>query len=217
VCPLQSTTKEYFKTYFNQDGTFHLCSLIETRELISQGTTGLKTWPGAGFLLQWLQDHRETVLKNSVNVLELGSGIGFTGLALLKLGLVSQLTFSDHHHAVLKTLRTNLNRNDVQESTGRIELIDWETFTKTDMIEASLNPDLVIGADIVFDQSIIPALVQTLNTCLDKATLAVIACVERNEATKEAFETHLDKIKLKFTLNKFENSMLLYKITKPKQ
>ena len=35
--------RNYFKSYFNEKGQYN-CSLIETREFVSKGTTGLKTW-----------------------------------------------------------------------------------------------------------------------------------------------------------------------------
>ena len=35
--------KKYFKSYFDAKDRYS-CSLIETREFVSDGTTGLKTW-----------------------------------------------------------------------------------------------------------------------------------------------------------------------------
>ena len=56
VQPLEQD-KNYFKSYFQREK--YLCSLMETREFVSQGTTGLKTWPGANFLWEYLSNHPE--------------------------------------------------------------------------------------------------------------------------------------------------------------
>ena len=42
-----------FKSYF--DGDRRICSLSETEEVISNGTTGLRTWAAGRFLYHWLK------------------------------------------------------------------------------------------------------------------------------------------------------------------
>ena len=77
--------------------------------MISDGTTGLTTWTAAHSLMRWLLE-RPQVLKG--HVLELGSGAGFTGIALAKLGLLKgRLTLSDHHRLVLEALAKNVELN----------------------------------------------------------------------------------------------------------
>ena len=77
--------------------------------MISDGTTGLTTWTAAHSLTRWLLE-RPQVLKG--HVLELGSGAGFTGIALAKLGLIQdRLTLSDHHRLVLEALARNVELN----------------------------------------------------------------------------------------------------------
>ena len=43
TCKPNEVKTNYFKSYFSAEGRY-ICSLIETREFVSDGTTGLKTW-----------------------------------------------------------------------------------------------------------------------------------------------------------------------------
>ena len=54
---------------------------MESKELISDGTTGLRTWAAGKFLYAWLSER--TQVTHGKQVLELGCGAGFTGIALL--------------------------------------------------------------------------------------------------------------------------------------
>ena len=54
---------------------------MESKELISDGTTGLRTWAAGKFLYAWLSG--KTQVTHGKRVLELGCGAGFTGIALL--------------------------------------------------------------------------------------------------------------------------------------
>ncbi|XP_065181702.1 protein-lysine N-methyltransferase EEF2KMT-like [Sycon ciliatum] len=54
--------------------------LQESDSFVSQGTTGLQTWPAAVHLVEWMLDNQEVF--NQRDVLELGCGIGLVGCAL---------------------------------------------------------------------------------------------------------------------------------------
>ncbi|XP_071452590.1 protein-lysine N-methyltransferase EEF2KMT-like isoform X2 [Hetaerina americana] len=57
-------------------------SLRESTSIVSEGTTGLHAWQASMALAEWCLQHQETILKNQ-RILELGSGIGLTGLACI--------------------------------------------------------------------------------------------------------------------------------------
>ena len=201
---------QQFKSYFLDNGD-HLMSLAERSESICEGTTGLTTWTAAKSLLRWLRG-KPGLLHG--HVLELGSGAGYTGIGLAKLNLIkSKLTLTDHHRAVLQALVNNVSLNltpqagwtaqpragdypsdkdyVAQSAVVSIEHLDWQFFDVSTARE--LNVDVVIGADIVFDEEILPALVKTIRLCLsvdadDKGRRhAYVAGVVRNEKTSEAF------------------------------
>ena len=163
----------FYKSYFQFDGTY-LCSLIETKEFVIKGTTGLKTWPAAEFLLEIF--FKGSKLQEDNTLLELGSGIGMIGISLLRCGKVNKVIFTDHSESVLEVVKQNLHKNGVHnEDRFDVQKLDWED-DKTEVP----NHDLVFGSDIVFDQRIIPSLVRTLKNCLKKSKKpAIVANVER--------------------------------------
>ena len=59
-----------------------------------------------------------------------------------------------------------------------VEQLDWENETAT---SAGLSPDIVLGADIVFDKRVIPHLVLTLHRLLQGGGRGFIASTIRND------------------------------------
>lgn len=77
-------------------------------------------------------------------VLELGSGVGLTGVALCRSCSPSRYVFSDCHPSVLQRLRDNVRLNGLTAGTRppvSVEEIDW-----TEVTEGRLKQ---IGADVV--------------------------------------------------------------------
>ena len=229
-----------FKSYFVGNGR-HLLSLAERSESICEGTTGLTTWTAAKSLLRWLRG-KPGLLQG--NVLELGSGAGYTGIGLAKLNLIKgKLTLTDHHIAVLQALANNVDVNlkscegwSSSQGVGDrlfdkvyvsdsavvgVEHLDWQLFDASAARE--LNVDVVIGADIIFDEEILPALVETVRLCLGidaddenrRRRRAFIAGVVRNEKTSEAFVRICREQYLKVEIEGLDESprVLLYKLS----
>ncbi|XP_046352247.1 protein-lysine N-methyltransferase EEF2KMT-like [Haliotis cracherodii] len=97
-------------------------SLQESVHLVSQGTTGLSTWQAAQHLAEWVFEN-QNILQNR-NVLELGSGLGLTGVAVCRHcgGKLISYTFSDCHPQVLymlaRNIELNLNHNIQKSDPG---------------------------------------------------------------------------------------------------
>lgn len=83
--------------------------LQETPQMISQGTTGLCTWPAAMYLAEWIGEHAS--LFSGRRVLELGAGVGLAGLALARITAAKSLVLSDCSGQVLSALEKNLVLN----------------------------------------------------------------------------------------------------------
>lgn len=67
------------------------------------------TWSAAKILTNWLFNHSDLLRGH---ILELGTGLGYTGISLVKLGLVKEkLTMTDYHCSVLKELNHNVEVN----------------------------------------------------------------------------------------------------------
>ncbi|TDZ71719.1 Protein-lysine N-methyltransferase EFM3 [Colletotrichum trifolii] len=167
-------------------------TLLESRSLISaSGTTGLRTWEAALHLGQYLCSNQH-IIKGR-RVLELGAGTGYLAILCAKHLGAAHVIASDGSDDVINNLPESFFLNDLQESelVKPMELrwghaligTEDQQWNNGDSIE------VVIGADITYDQSIIPALIATLEelfTLFPKVEV-LISATQRNEITFEAF------------------------------
>ena len=210
---------QFFKSYFDECGS-HLVSLIETNELICNGTTGLRTWQAGKFLYEWILKNLHYFPKNEeYSILELGSGVGYTGLCIFNDDRCSvrHITLTDHHPSVLNALHQNVNANlcsikkksvdertivfpkkftasdGKSERTVIIDSLDWENFGFKESDPDNYLCDIVIGADIVFDVSVIPYLLNVIVKFLRNlgTQKVILANCLRNEKTDEFFANEL--------------------------
>ncbi|CAG2246241.1 EEF2KMT [Mytilus edulis] len=142
-----------YKTYHLPNG--ETVSLQESIHLISQGTTGLNTWQAALHLAEWAFEN-SGLLENK-KVLELGSGLGLTGIAICKQCKLRSLTFSDCHPQVLYLLMVNLEINfnsDPNSCAIKAILPENQTFTlKRRKMIRSIRRQLSVKQDIGMEQS----------------------------------------------------------------
>ncbi|NXQ13201.1 EF2KT methyltransferase, partial [Peucedramus taeniatus] len=212
-----------YKNYLLPSGD--CVSLCESTALISGGTTGLLTWEAALHLTQWALQNPG--LFRGRTVLELGSGIGFTGIAICKTCQPRTFIFSDCHPRVLRQLGENIQQNgftpepDVTwsiqtESQGQevegencqnlkviVAELDWGSVTEKQL--QGLRADIVIAADVVYDPEIILALIgmlQKLSTSRAdrKAPEVFIASTVRNPDTYQLFQAELDKAGIRWQM-----------------
>ncbi|NXK47036.1 EF2KT methyltransferase, partial [Chauna torquata] len=194
-------------------------TLAESEAIISQGTTGLVTWDAALYLAEWAIEN--SIVFSNRTVLELGSGTGFTGLAICKTCNPKAYIFSDYHHCVLKQLTENIRLNGFAlepETTNQIQTesqgqeaegmnyrqpklivseLDWGSVTGKQLLD--LQPDVIIAADVVYDPEITLALtgvLQKLSTFRAdrKPPEVYIAFTIRNPDTYHLFQASLDKV-----------------------
>lgn len=127
-------------------------TLLESRTTIEQGTTGLKTWPAAHALAEWLEKHpgrlqpfcspisNLTMLYHLIErvagkrILELGSGVGYLGLVAAAIQLDSPVEgdpepsvwLTDLNSVVLSRCQDNL---DLPCSTLRGFIMNFNAVT----------------------------------------------------------------------------------------
>ncbi|NWV29819.1 EF2KT methyltransferase, partial [Origma solitaria] len=200
-------------------------SLSESTALISGGTTGLVTWEAALHLAQWALENPGVFRDRTI--LELGSGIGFTGIAICKTCQPRTFIFSDCHPRVLRQLGENLQLNGFipepgvtwsiqtesqeQEVEGEncqspkviVAELDWGSVTEKQLL--GLRADVVIAADVVYDPEIILAFIGMLQKLSSsrvdrKAPEVFIALTIRNPDTYQLFQTELDKVGIKWQI-----------------
>lgn len=100
--------------------SYRTATLLESRNLIEAGTTGLTTWDASLVLANFLVKHRERLDLGSRRILELGCGAGFLGIVVAQLQLDTfniagggkntrpALTLSDINDDVLTRARRNV-------------------------------------------------------------------------------------------------------------
>eukprot|EP00088_Acartia_fossae_P045989 TRINITY_DN4960_c0_g1_i1.p1 TRINITY_DN4960_c0_g1~~TRINITY_DN4960_c0_g1_i1.p1 ORF type:complete len:297 (-),score=23.72 TRINITY_DN4960_c0_g1_i1:50-940(-) len=180
------TNKRYFKSYFV--GESEAVSLIETKEIISNGTTGLTSWPAGIHLAKFLIENQPLI--SNKRILELGAGTGITGIFCLKSTEILDYIFTDCHEKVLTNLKLNADHNLAEHTNYRIETLDWQQALSYQ--DTLAQPDLILGADIVFDSRIIPDLVATILQFTKPPCVTLIASTIRNEQTYSHFLKELE-------------------------
>ncbi|KAH6838381.1 putative methyltransferase-domain-containing protein [Chaetomium sp. MPI-CAGE-AT-0009] len=163
-------------------------NLLESRSLISaSGTTGLRTWEAALHLGQYLCADPSSV--KSRRVLELGTGTGYLAVLCAKYLGSDRVIASDGSEEVANHLTDSFSLNGLRGSPKITAMqLRWgHTLVGTEVDGEKL--DTVLGADITYDVSVIPALVATLEDLgrLFPALSVLIAATERNRATFERF------------------------------
>lgn len=172
--------------------------ILENRSLLAAGgTTGLRTWEAALHLGQYLSINSHLVAGK--RVLELGAGTGYLSILCAKMLGAAHVTSSDGSEEVVEKLGDNFSLNglewdyNVSSSTRlRPKLLKWgHALVGTEEPEwnGGQKVDLVIGADVTYDQKVIPFLVSTLHELveLDPDTEILISATQRNTDTLMAF------------------------------
>ncbi|XP_074962021.1 protein-lysine N-methyltransferase EEF2KMT isoform X2 [Phalacrocorax aristotelis] len=223
-----------YKNYLLPTG--ECVTLSESVAIISGGTTGLVTWDAALHLTEWAIEN-SSVFSNR-RILELGSGIGFTGIAICKTCNPKAYVFSDYHHCVLEQLTENIRLNGFvlePEPTRPIQTepqsqeaeatnsqkpklivaeLDWGSVTEEQLLD--LQPDVIVAADVVYDPEIILTLIGMLQKLSAsradrKPPEVYIAFTIRNPDTYHLFQTELDKVGIGWQIiPAHSNSIFLY-------
>ncbi|CAK1545265.1 unnamed protein product [Leptosia nina] len=186
-----------YKHYVIDEDLTNIITIKESRNMVINGTTGMKTWEAALFLTDWILSNK-LLFKNKI-ILELGSGVGFTGITINKHCDISSIDFTDCHVDVINTIQENIEINfpdsqryekddvivyEVDNKMMRVSMLDWNK-----EVNIGIDPDIIIGADIIYDPCILDPLCKVLNSFFmkNKNVCAYIACVIRNEETFNQF------------------------------
>jgi len=118
--------------------------------------TGLTIWDGSVILAKYLE-HRGHL--DGKRVLELGSGVGLVGISCGVLGAAVTMTDLDY---VMDSLNHNIDKNKASISGGSLIglPLDWTNWGGNAITQQPF--DIVVGADIVWLQSLIVPLCDLL-------------------------------------------------------
>ncbi|KAL1748932.1 hypothetical protein HDZ31DRAFT_79288 [Schizophyllum fasciatum] len=230
TCPRAPPSDSYITHYWRpkgivrstSDDLIHLddyqtVTLRESRTTIQDGTTGLRTWLASLVLSEYLIDAPDLIANK--RILELGSGIGFLGVICASLQQLHQtaenappphLWLTDVNEDVLARCKANVQlpcNLSSKHHNIHYRHLDWVEFDQSTSRTAALadmdvlDEDLILGADIVFDPSLIEPLVTVLALRLIKLRqngrrVALIALTVRNPDTFQAFVDALERAAL---------------------
>ncbi|KAM0256607.1 hypothetical protein ACHAQJ_004894 [Trichoderma viride] len=184
-------------------------TLFENRSLISAaGTTGLRTWEAALHLGQLLC--QDPSIVSGKRILELGTGTGYLSILCVKYLQSTHVIASDGSDDVINNLPENFFLNQLEGSNAIIPMdLKWGyelVGTEEERWNGGRPLDVVLGADITYDASIIPALVGTLLELfgLYPHVEVIIAATQRNLKTFQVFLEKCEDERLKVEDVSFE-------------
>ncbi|KAF2307168.1 hypothetical protein GH714_025235 [Hevea brasiliensis] len=173
-----------------------------------EGDTGCAVWPASLYLSEFVLSFPNIFFRKSC--FEVGSGVGLVGICLYHVK-ASKVILSDGDLSTLANMKLNLELNQLRTDTGMPERssqdlnmlyrkqakaemdnksqvncihLPWESATKNELQE--FMPDIVLGADIIYDPSCLPYLVQLLAILLNIKK----ACSE-SQLLKNSFDVPL--------------------------
>lgn len=85
-------------------------------------------------------------------VLELGSGVGLTGITICRSCSPSRFIFSDCHPNVLQRLRNNVRLNGLTEQTAppvSVEEMDWTAATEEHLKQIGADTVVAAGRSLI--------------------------------------------------------------------
>ncbi|XP_043602099.1 protein-lysine N-methyltransferase EEF2KMT [Bombus pyrosoma] len=216
-CNLISSTIEESIHYRHFLMENNCISIKESTNIISEGTTGLCSWQGAIELSNWCLGNKQKLFGKVI--LELGCGVGLTGLSIIKTCFPKQYIFTDCHKIVLEMVSENIKLNllcnerkiepelkhdrlklqlSYNHTDVKIKELRWEDINKY-VNEQWIIPDIVIGADILYDVNSFSGLISGLKGLLSFPNrYAIIAATIRNENTVLQFLYQLAHYDLSF-------------------
>ncbi|XP_061348431.1 uncharacterized protein LOC133293839 isoform X2 [Gastrolobium bilobum] len=139
-----------------------------------EGGTGCSIWPSSLFLSELILSHPELFSKKSC--FEIGSGVGLVGLCLAH-AKASKVILSDGDLSTLANMKFNLELNHLNMETDMPQrnedpsmvkclYLPWESASES-QLEDSM-PDVVLGADVIYDPVCLPHLVRVLTILLNQ-------------------------------------------------
>ncbi|KAH7447643.1 hypothetical protein KP509_01G115000 [Ceratopteris richardii] len=137
--------------------------------------TGQIVWPGAELLNRYIT--QGSICLDGLSILELGSGLGLTGILCGR--YCQKIVMTDHMDKVLKVLQRNI---DMQSSlsdehhnrTMMCEKLEWgnEEHINNILQNHPEGFDLIIGADICYQQASLHPLFKTVKSLLSHEACA---------------------------------------------
>ena len=120
-------------------------------------STGASVWQGANIAAKYLEHDIKDEIRNS-RVLELGGGVGFTGLVANALG-AKEVWITDGDRDVLKLAERNMALN---ADSGSVKVAQLRWSTDDELPFLSSKWDFILASDVTYKRSSWPDLIHCI-------------------------------------------------------
>lgn len=210
---LKDEKPEFSFKHFLLGGDDDSITIKEANSFIRDGTTGLKLWPAAMALAEFILQNDK--IFDGKSILEIGSGAtGFIGMVLIKTCRPEKVCLSDCHEAVLENLIENVNINlidccedEMLEQSllvrQRLKLNDgpelgvfnlpWEDVEKhEDELKTICTPNVLLAADVVYDDSLFDALILCIKSLFELSGPSLVFFLSQTVRNVKTYEKFCD-------------------------
>ncbi|KAI5075178.1 hypothetical protein GOP47_0009254 [Adiantum capillus-veneris] len=149
---------------------------------------GLYIWPSSIVLAEYIWQQKDRFA--GVQVLELGAGTGLPGIVAAKLGAHVILTDVENNSKVFENASRNCEQNAVDCKILGLTWGDWDSST------LDIKPDIVLGADVLYNASDFDDLFATVASLLQKKPEAVFITAYEPRSGHRSIEFLMVKWKL---------------------
>ncbi|XVE62961.1 hypothetical protein DITRI_Ditri06bG0161300 [Diplodiscus trichospermus] len=153
-----------------------------------EGDTGCSIWPSSLFLSELILSFPH--IFSGKSCFEVGSGVGLIGICLAHVK-ASKVILSDGDLSTLANMKINLEMNQLNVETGLQQTstknenvvkcihLPWESASEKELKD--FMPEIILGADVIYDPSCLPYLIQVLLILLNKKK----SCDENHEGSSK--------------------------------
>jgi len=135
-----------------------------------------------------LSDHlAQAALDKTKEILELGAGMGLTGITLGVMGY--PVTVTDHNADALAMIKKNVEHNHL--NNVHVDKLDWLE------VYSGKKYDIVCGSELIYTEDVIDPLLDLLQKCLEHQGRAFIA----HDINRKNMETFLQKAETIFHID----------------
>ncbi|RZC52402.1 hypothetical protein C5167_020827 [Papaver somniferum] len=158
---------------------------LATRLFVGHSTCRCSIWPSSLFLSEFVLSHPDVFSNKSC--FEVGSGVGLVGISLAYVK-ASKVILTDGDLSTLANMKHNLELNQlkVQTEVSQIECrhLPWESASEEEL--QGFKPDIVLGADVIYDPLCLPDLLRVLTNLLSPKISNGCTRDKLNDADDEA-------------------------------
>ncbi|XP_073143591.1 uncharacterized protein [Henckelia pumila] len=152
---------------------------------------GLYVWPCSIILAEYIWQQKSRF--SGANVVELGAGTSLPGLVAVKVGADVTLTDDSNRSEVLDNMRRVCELNDVKCKVMGLTWGVWDAPVFT------LQPNIILGADVLYDSTSFDDLFATVSFLLHKHSDSVFITTYHNRSGHHLIEFLMVKWGLKCT------------------